>query len=88
MLILLLSLTLFNPRLTTKTRQDVLDLVQLGKGQLREAQADKGEEIVLQKQDGAVVEEKKENVEEQKEEQEEEPEDDGSNGPHWMRYKQ
>ncbi|KAK7917220.1 hypothetical protein PG985_010828 [Apiospora marii] len=85
-LILLLSLTLFNPRLTTKTRQDVLDLVQLGKGQLKETHVEKGDEIVLQTQDGAVVEEKKEPVEEQKEE-EEEPEDDGQNGPHWMRYK-
>ena len=88
MLILLLSLTLFNPRLTTKTRQEVLDLVQLGKGQQRETQADKGAEIVLQTQDGAVVEEKKETVEEPKDEPEEDPEDDDSNGPHWMRYKQ
>lgn len=95
--IVLLSITLFNPRLTARSR-DVLDLVHGSKLEADNTQVPKIAGV--QKQDNDedsfqdVVEETQENDEEKdqeildEEEEEEEVSTENVNGPHWLRYKQ
>ncbi|KAI1778135.1 hypothetical protein F4818DRAFT_287546 [Hypoxylon cercidicola] len=95
-IIVLLSVTLFNPRLTARSR-DVLDLVHGSKGVTDETQALKIAGV--QKQDGDeedrlqdMTEEKQQEDQEKdqemlEEEDEEEETTENVNGPHWLRYK-
>jgi hypothetical protein len=95
--IVLLSITLFNPRIT-HTPQNVLDLVQLGKGQIDESKAVKLESDAqfrtqgnqeaqsIQKLDGP----KKEAVPKKdatKSKKKPKPKHNGD-GPHWLDYEQ
>ncbi|OTA95040.1 hypothetical protein M434DRAFT_70053 [Hypoxylon sp. CO27-5] len=78
--IILLSVTLFNPRLTTRSR-DIPENIGLQK---QESEEEHIQDLSVEekKSDEEVKEE-----EELKEEEEEEPEGDDVNGPHWLRYK-
>ncbi|KAI1105342.1 hypothetical protein F4804DRAFT_350861 [Jackrogersella minutella] len=91
-IIVLLSITLFNPRLTARSR-DVFDLVHGSKSGTKET-PHVPENIGLQKQDGDedriqdVAEETKSDDElKEQEEEEEKEEKEKAKGPHWLRYK-
>lgn len=100
-LIVLLSITLFNPKLTARSH-DVFDLVHGSRSRVNDA-APTPENLSLQKQDDeerppdlAVQETKQDEEEpkqegeeeEQSEEKDKESEDGKASGPHWLRYKQ
>lgn len=97
-IIILLSFTLFNPRITARSR-DVFDLVHGSKTETKSI-PQLHDNIGLQKQDGKedriqdlVEEEKAENELKEQEEKEGEREkekgkEDSSKGPHWLKYKQ
>ncbi|KAI1091334.1 hypothetical protein F5B19DRAFT_280395 [Rostrohypoxylon terebratum] len=96
-IIVLLSFTLFNPRITARSR-DVFDLVHGSKNEAKTI-PQLHDNIGLQKQDDRedriqelVEEEKEESEWEEQEEKENEREkdkgnEDSSKGPHWLRYK-
>lgn len=91
--IVLLSVTLFNPRLTARSR-DVLDLVHGAKGDIKDSHH-VAEGTGIQKQQGDQAQEQEQEQEEIKEDEEEKKEDEEDellpetvNGPHWLRYRQ
>lgn len=91
-IIVLLSITLFNPRIAHRSR-NVLEIVQLGQGQTAASEAGNASEFPLQKQDGKQDEERPKINSEDKEKNENEKQQDESsgdekqNGPHWLKYK-
>ena len=97
LIIVLLSLTFFNPQFRQRTPKDVLGLVQMGnaqvpaQGQLEVAPVPKTEDAVPEKQeetgkqDQAQEEPQKEAEKEEVKEDEEEKKDEG---PHWLKYTQ
>lgn len=96
LIIVLLSLTFFNPQFSQRTPKDVLGLVQMGKdqapaqGQVEVAPLPKTEDAVSEKQEGAVDADKQEQAEEEpeKEAEKEEEEEKKDDGPHWLKYTQ
>lgn len=104
LIIVLLSLTFFNPQFSQRTPKDVLGLVQMGKdqapaqGQVEVVPVPKTEDAIPEKQEGTAEADKQDQAEAQpekeaekeaeKEEEKEEEEEKKDEGPHWLKYTQ